>query len=109
MVITADVSTTGIGNPDYTMSETPTLRDNDNKFLEKIFQEVKKLDPKALFDIVYYPSSIRVKIQLNESYRGQIFNKLHHLHNLYGLRFKPTSFIKKDKNLITFDLEGSRA
>jgi hypothetical protein len=83
---------------------TKPIRDNDAKFLEILFKEIRKIDPDVLFEITQYLFAIRVEIQSSEQHRGRIFNKLHHIHKLFGLQFKPSQFIKRDKNLISFDL-----
>lgn len=82
----------------------PILRENDKRFIELILQEVRKIDEKALFNILYFPSNVRIQIQSGEEHRTQIFNKLHHIHKIFGLQFKLTQFIKKAKTLISFDL-----
>ncbi len=86
------------------MAETLVLRDNDAAYLELIFREIRKIDHKVLFNVVYFPSSVRVQLQCDETLRGKVFNKLHHIHNIFGLKFKPTQFIKRTKSLVTFDL-----
>lgn len=85
------------------MQKPSTLRENDAKFLEIVFQEIRKIHQEALFNVVQYVHSVRVEIQSKEEFRGKIFNKLYHLHKLFGLHFKPTQFIKRDKNIISFD------
>lgn len=80
------------------------LRDNDSKFLEVIFREIRKIDENVLFNVLYYPSNITVQLQSQEQLRGKIFNKLHHIHNIFGLKFSPTQFLRRDKTLISFDL-----
>lgn len=80
------------------------MRDNDAKFLEIVFQNVRKIDPNALFNIVQYLHNMRIEIQSSEEFRGKIFNKLYHLHKLFGLDFQSSQFIKRDKNIISFDL-----
>ncbi len=84
--------------------ERPVISDNNQRFIELVLIEVRKIDSNALFDINYYPSLVRIRIQADEQLRGKLFNKLHHLHNSYGLRFTPTQFIKRDKTIISFDL-----
>lgn len=84
--------------------DKPVLRDNDYKFLEIVFQNVRKIDPNAIFNVVQFVKSLRVEIQSDEQYRGLIFNKLHHLHKIFGLTFNSTQFIKRSKNIISFDL-----
>lgn len=79
------------------------IPDNDSKFLELIFREIRKISPNVLFDIQYFPTLVRVKIQISEETRGKIFNKLHHIHSIYNLTFRPTQFLKRDKSLISFD------
>lgn len=81
------------------------LPDNDLKVIEILISEVKKIEPKALIDIHYFPCLVTIKIQSDYSERSTIFNKLRHVHNLYGIKFTPTQFIKRDKNLISFDLK----
>lgn len=87
------------------MTNQVILRDNDSRFIEIILQEIRKIDPKALFNITHFPRTTRIQIQSCAELRGRLFNKLHHLHRLYGLSFTPTQFIKRDKNLITFELK----
>lgn len=79
------------------------IRDNDQKFLEVIFQHIRKINSQVLIDVQYFPNLIRVQIQSSVEFRGKIFNKLHHLHSIYGLKFESTQFIRKDKSLISFD------
>jgi len=83
------------------------IPDNDSKFLEKVFKEVRKIDPNVLIEITQYLFSIRVELQSSEEFRGKIFNKLHYIHRLFGLTFTPSQFIKKDKNIISFELTSS--
>jgi len=87
--------------------EKLVLRDNDYKFLEVVFKNIRTIDQDAIFNILNFPTTIRVEIQSKEEYRGLIFNKLHHLHRIFGLQFNSTQFIKRDKNIISFDLKVS--
>lgn len=82
------------------------LRDNDSRFLEIIMQSIRKIDPEALFIVKQYLKQIKIEIQSKEECRSKIFNKLYNLHSAFGLMFKPSQFIKKDKNIIYFDLES---
>lgn len=82
------------------------LRENDGIFLKKVFEEIRKIDPEILIDVTQYLFLVRIQLQSKEEFRARLFNKLHHIHRMFGLKFTPTEFIKRDKNIISFDLNS---
>ncbi len=78
------------------------LRDNDQKFLELIIREVRKVE--GIINIRSIIHTHRIDVQVQEKFKDEIFNVIKNLHAQFGLVFKASEFIKDKNTLISFQL-----
>ncbi len=80
------------------------LRDNDAQFIDTIIRQARSLDPDCIVNIRSIIHTHQIDIQTGVENKNKMFNLVRHIHNMFGLSFKATEFIKDKETLISFQL-----